>query len=405
MMMRLTTAIDKIRRIKERKKIIQGGSSSGKTYAIITILIDICARYPNKSVSIVSESMPHLRRGALRDFMNIMNQTGRYFDDHMNKTNLIYNFANGSYIEFFSADSPDKLKGARRDILYINECNHVTYESYQQLSIRTRGDIYLDYNPDRTFWALTEVDKEPDSNRIILKYTDNEALDDNVIEQFKINKKKAETSEYWKNWCKVYIDGEVGSLEGVIFDAWSEIDYIPEDARLIGIGIDFGFTNDPTAAIEVYQLDEEFILNEIIYQTNLTNSAIDSLLNQNGVSKETEIWADSADPKTIRELRNYGWKIYGAKKGKDSVIYGIGLMQEYNLKVTSHSKNLIEELQNYQWIKSKDGDKTNIPSDAFNHGIDAVRYLFMTKLGKRNTNAVPFTIGSSSGDSKYRPIF
>lgn len=391
-MMILTTAIQKIRRIKERKKIIQGGSSSGKTYAILTILIDICARTPNLSVSVVSESMPHLRRGALRDFLNIMKTTNRFFDERFNKSSLTYTFYNDSYIEFFSADSPDKLKGARRNILYINECNNISYEAYQQLSIRTTGDIYLDYNPDRTFWAITDVMNEPDAKRIILNYKDNEALPKNVIEQFEINRKKAEISDYWKNWCRVYIDGEVGSLEGVVFNNWSEINDIPKDARLIGVGIDFGFTNDPTAAVEVYKFNDDIILNEVIYMTNLTIGDIDRLLKQK-VDKSAEIWADSAEPRTIQELKNYGWRIWGAKKGKDSILYGINLIQEYNLLVTSDSKNLINELQNYQWLKDKEGNKMNVATDAFNHALDAVRYLFISKLNKKNENRTPFIIG------------
>jgi phage terminase large subunit len=388
----LTTAIEKIRRIKTRKKIIQGGSSSGKTYAILTILIDRCAREGNLSVSVVSESMPHLRRGAVRDFLNIMRNTNRFYDERFNKTSLTYTFGNGSYIEFFSADSPDKLKGARRNILYINECNNVSYEAYQQLSIRTNSEIYLDYNPDRTFWAITEVMLEPDAFRIILNYKDNEALDKSVIEQFEINRRKAETSEYWKNWCKVYIDGEVGSLEGVVFDNWKEIDGIPVDARIVGVGLDFGFTNDPSAAVAVYKLDDKYILDELFYLTGLTNGAINNLLAQH-IDKGVEIWADSAEPKSIRELKNYGWKINGVVKGKDSVNWSIGLIQEYNLLVTSESVNLINELQNYQWMKDKsNGGKLNIPIDAFNHAIDAMRYLFMSKGGKRTTGRVPFII-------------
>lgn len=389
----LTTAITKIRKIKTRKKIIQGGSSSGKTYAILTILVDYCARNPRTSVSVVSESMPHLRRGAIRDFLNIMKNTGRYFDEHFNKSNLIYTFGNDSYIEFFSADQPDKLKGARRDILYINECNNVTYEAYQQLSIRTKEDIYLDYNPDRTFWAITDVMYEPDAERIILNYKDNEALNKSTIEQFEINRKKSDTSEYWKNWCKVYIDGEVGSLEGVVFNNWKEIDYIPEEAEMIGIGLDFGFTNDPTTAIAVYKSEGQYYIDELFYQTNLTNSSINSLLQQSGITKSHEIWADSADPKSIKEIKNYGWRIQGATKGPDSIQYGIGLIQEHQIYVTRRSSNLIEELQNYQWMKDKDGSKINKPIDAFNHGIDALRYLFMSKMGKKNNNKTPFYIG------------
>jgi len=390
-----TTAIDKIRRIEKRKKIIQGGSSSGKTYAILTILIDKCAREANLSVSVVSESMPHLRRGAIRDFVNIMKSTERYYEDHFNKTSLTYNFANGSYIEFFSADAPDKLKGARRDILYINECNHVSYEAYQQLSIRTHKEIYLDYNPDRQFWAITEVSNEPDAEKIILRYTDNEALSQSTIEQFEINRQKSLTSEYWANWCKVYIDGEVGSLEGVIFSNWSKIDYIPEEAELIGIGLDFGFTNDPTAAIAVWRADGVYYLDELLYQTGMLNSHINSILTDLNISKSTEIWADSADPKSIKELKNYGWRIAAVTKGPDSIVWGISIMQEYTFKVTSRSANLIEELQNYQWIKDTSGLKTNKPIDAFNHAIDATRYLFMMKLGKRNMNKTPFVIGGA----------
>lgn len=392
-----TTAIDKIRRMSGKKKVIQGGSSSGKTYAILTILIDICAKNGGTSVSVVSESMPHLRRGAIRDFLNIMKSTGRYFDDHFNKTSLTYNFANGSYIEFFSVDNPNKLKGARRNILYINECNHVSYEAYQQLSIRTSGDIYLDYNPDRTFWAITEVEREPGSEKIILRYTDNEALPENVIEQFNINREKAKTSDYWANWCRVYIDGEVGSLEGVIFNNWRTVDNIPEEADLIGVGLDFGFTNDPTAAVSVWKSDGFYYIDELFYRTNLTNSAIDGMLRSSGVSISSEIWADSADPKTIRELKNYGWRISGVQKGPDSIQWGISLIQEVELFITNRSHNLIEELQNYQWIKDKDGGKTNRPIDAFNHAIDAMRYLFMMKGGKKVNNKTPFYI---TGDKK-----
>jgi len=387
----LTTSIQKIRKIKERKKVIQGGSSSGKTYAILTILIDYAIRNAGTSISVVSESMPHLRRGALRDFLNIMKSTNRFFDERFNKSSLTYTFYNDSYIEFFSADSPDKLKGARRNVLYINECNNISYEAYQQLSIRTTDDIYLDYNPDRTFWAITDVSNEPDAKRIVLNYKDNEALPQNVIEQFEINKKKAETSEYWKNWCRVYIDGLVGSLEGVVFNNWSEIDRIPEEARLIGVGIDFGFTNDPTAAVAVYKFNDEIILDEVLYRTGLTTADIDKLLD---INKSVEIWADSAEPRTIQELKNRGWRIFGAKKGKDSILYGINLIQEYNLLVTSRSENLINELQNYQWLKDREGNKINVPIDAFNHAIDAIRYLFISKLNKKNENRTPFIIGS-----------
>jgi phage terminase large subunit len=406
-----TTAIDKIRKLKTRKKIIQGGSSSGKTYAILTILIDICIKNPRTSISVVSESMPHLRRGAVRDFLNIMKSTNRYIPDNYNKSSLTYTFNNDSYVEFFSADKPDKLKGARRDILYINECNHVSQESYIQLSTRTRGDIYLDYNPDRTFWAITDVLLEPDADRIILKYHDNEALEESVINQFKINQEKAKTSEYWKNWCRVYIDGEIGSLEGVVFDNWRTIDYFnPKDddwideVHLISVGLDFGYTNDPTAAVAIWKWNDKYILDQILYEKNLTNSAIykgisAALSDIYGLSpneiSNIEIWADSAEPKSIKELKNWGFrKIDGVVKGKDSINWGISVIQEYELLVTHRSVELIEELQNYTWVKDKwTGMKLNKPIDDYNHLIDAMRYVFMSKMGKKkDTSKIPFRV-------------
>lgn len=388
-----TTAIQKIQNITERKKIIQGGSSAGKTFAILAILIDRCIKEKNLSVSVVAESMPHLRRGALRDFLNIMKGTNRYFDDHYNRTNLIYTFSNGSYMEFFAAENSDKLKGSRRDCLLINECNHVTYDAYLQLSIRTRGDIYLDYNPTNRFWVHNELLQEEDAKMIILNYKDNEALDDNTVNQFAINKKKANTSEYWRNWCKVYIDGEVGSLDGVIFDNWKEISNLPEEARLIGYGLDFGYSNDPSSLIGVYKFNEDYILDEVVYRTGLTNNQLHSLFAQEGVEKSAEIWADSAEPKSIKELTNYGWRVRPTSKGRDSIMYGIGLMQQHNLLVTSKSINLITELQNYQWKKNRNDETQNVPIDIYNHAIDAIRYLFMSKLGKKNSNAVPFFMG------------
>ena len=387
-----TTAIDKIRLLENRKKVIQGGSSAGKTFAILAILIDIATKNKNKSISVVSESMPHLRRGAMRDFLNIMKGTNRFFEERFNKTESRYTFSTGSYIEFFSADEPSKLRGARRDILYINEANNIPYEAYQELGIRTRDDIYIDFNPTRTFWAHSELINDGDTDFIILNYKDNEALDANTIREFEMAKIKSATSDFWANWVKVYVDGEIGSLEGTIYTNWKLIDKIPEDAKLLGCGLDFGFTNDPTAVIEVYKLDNQLILNEIIYQTGLTNPQIASLLKQKGITRDVEVWCDSAEPKSITELKSMGIKAVGAEKGKDSVMFGISVIQQYELLVTSHSKNLIKELENYIWLK-KNGETTNIPADAFNHGCDAMRYLIMSKLGKKlSNNKTPFII-------------
>jgi len=377
-MFKRTTSINKILDLKKRIKIIQGGTSAGKTFGILPILIDRAVKIPNLEISVVSESIPHLKRGALKDFIKIMRWTNRYSDDQFNKSDRIYKFKNGSYIEFFSADDSSKLRGARRDILYINECNNVTFESYNELAIRTNKEVYLDFNPANEFWVHKELKNEQDADFIILTYKDNEALDNNIVQQIEKNRDKAATSNYWANWWRVYGLGEVGSLEGVIFENWKEIDKIPEEARLIGIGLDFGYTNDPTAAIEIYNCNGKRIVNELVYQTGMLNSDIAKRLPA-GVT----IYADSSEPKSIDEIRRYGKMIKGATKGKDSIKYGIDVMQQQDYFVTKQSTNLIKELRAYCWDRTKDGTKTNNPIDGYNHAIDALRYHEMETLGLR----------------------
>lgn len=328
----------------------------------------------------VSESVPHLRRGALRDFLKIMKQTNRYIPEHYNKTHLKYEFSNGSFIEFFSADDEGKLRGARRNILYVNEANNIPYEAYNQLAIRTNGDIYLDFNPTHRFYAHTEILKEDDSELLILTYKDNEALDNNIIKEFEIAKQKAKTSEYWRNWVDVYVYGRIGILEGVIFNNWSKIDYLPEEAELIGVGLDFGYTNDPTACVAMYRLNDSIIVDEVFYMKGLSNSDISRLLKDHKIVGE--IIADSAEPKSIAELKRYGHKIMGVVKGKDSINFGISLLQEKDILITSSSKNVIDEFTKYSWKKDKEGKKTNYPEDINNHSIDALRYVAMMKLRK-----------------------
>ncbi len=313
-MFQVTTAIRKIYSLEKRVKIIQGGTSAGKTFGILPVLIDKCAREKGLEVSVVAETIPHLRRGALKDFLKIMRWTGRYVEDRFNATLLRYEFANGSTMEFFSADNASKLRGARRDVLYINECNNVTFDAYLELSIRTKKEIYLDFNPANEFWVHTELKDEPDADFIILTYKDNEALDESIVRQIEKNRDKAATSNYWANWWRVYGLGEVGMLEGVVFDNWKEIDKVPDDARLVGIGLDFGYTNDPTAAIEVYNWNGKRIVNEIVYRTGMLNSDIAKIL-----PASVTIYADSSEPKSIDEIRRFGQTIKGVTKGKDSL--------------------------------------------------------------------------------------
>ena len=375
-MFKKTTAIKKILNLKKRIKIIQGGTSAGKTFGIIPVLINKATLTEGLEISIVAETIPHLRRGALKDFLKIMKWTGRFFEDRFNKSLLRYEFANGSVIEFFSADDSSKLRGARRDILYINECNNVTFDSYNELAIRTRKEVYLDFNPSNEFWVHTELKDEPDSDFLILTYKDNEALDKDTIEQIENRKLKAETSSYWRNWWQVYGLGQIGMLEGVVFSNWKQIDTIPKEAKLLGIGLDFGYSVDPTAIVEIYSYNGQRIVNEIVYQTGLLNSDIAKLL-----PKHVPVYADSSEPKSIDEIKRYGITIKGVTKGKDSINYGIDVIQRNEYLVTANSGNLIKELRSYVWDTDKQGKRLNKPINFNDHAIDALRYHEMETLG------------------------
>jgi len=375
-MLQRTTAINKILALKKRVKIIQGGTSAGKTFGIIPVLIDRAAKTSNLEISIVAESIPHLRRGALKDFLKIMKWTNRYIDASFNKSLLRYEFGNGSYMEFFSADDSSKLRGARRDILYINECNNIEFESYNELSIRTKKEVYLDFNPANEFWVHTELKDELDTDFIILTYKDNEALDEAIVAQIEKNRLKATTSSYWANWWRVYGLGEIGMLEGVIFSNWKTIDTIPVEAKLLGYGLDFGYTNDPTTIIEVYNYNGKRILNEICYQTGLVNSEVAKKLQSNVIA-----YADSSEPKSIEEIKRQGKTIKGVTKGQDSINFGIQIMQGQEYLVSSSSINLIKELRAYCWDSDKTGKRLNKPAGGNDHAIDAVRYHEMETLG------------------------
>lgn len=349
------------------------------------MLIDRATRTPTLEISVVSESIPHLRRGALKDFEKIMLATGRWVEARFNRTLLKYTFANGSYIEFFSADQADKLRGPRRNILYINECNNITFDAYFQLSIRTSHEIWLDFNPSNEFWAHAELLKDEDAEWLTLTYKDNEALPESLVKEIEKAREKAKTSDYWANWWKVYGLGQLGTLEGVIFNNWKIIDHLPAEARYKATGLDFGFTNDPTAAIDKYEWEGAPIYDEILYQTGMINPDIAKVLQQD---LKRLVIADSADPKSIKEISMHGVAIKGAEKGKDSISFGIQTIQKYEVfYVTARSVNLINELRKYSWDKDKTGKTLNVPIDMYNHGCDCLRYLESNEILKPKIKA------------------
>ena len=381
MTLQRTTAQKKISNLRKRIRIVQGGTSSSKTFSIIPLLIDYAIAKPKSEISIVSESIPHLRRGALKDFIKIMDWTHIFREEQFNRSTLRYDFTNGSYIEFFSADQSDKLRGARRDVLFVNECNNITFESYHQLAIRTRRFIYLDYNPTSEFWVHKELLSDADAEMIILTYKDNEALDNELVKEIEKARDRAKESTYWANWWKVYGLGQIGVIDGVIFSNWNIVKQIPENAELLGYGLDFGFTNDPTALISVYKFNSELYIKELIYKTRLTNNDIVQIMREIGVDKYKDIIADSAEPKSIEDIYRGGFRnIYGAKKGADSIRNSIDKLQRYKINITEDSTNLIKEFRGYVWTKDKNGNQTGEPIGINDHAIAALRYFALNKL-------------------------
>lgn len=369
-MFQLTTSLKKIAKLNKKIRTVQGGTSASKTVSILMYLIDKAQRDKNKTLtSVVSESLPHLKRGALRDFKNIM-QTHKYWkDDLWSETDKIYTFETGSQIEFFSADQPDKLRGGRRDRCFINEANNVPLDAFDQLEVRTKEFIFIDYNPVTEFWYHTDINgKREDVDFVVLTYKDNEGLSPEIIASIEARKNRA-------NWWRVYGEGQLGVAEGRIYQDWQTIDDIPHEARLERYGLDFGYTNDPTAIVAVYRWNGAFIIDEILYQKGKSNRQIaDVLLNL----QQCLTIADSAEPKSIDELKEYGLEVLPANKGAGSVNHGIQIVQDQRIFVTKRSLNVLKEYRNYLWITDKDGRIINTPESGYDHSMDAIRYAMET---------------------------
>lgn len=299
----------------------------------------------------------------MRDFLDIMQQHKYFRDNRWEKTNSIYSFDSGSIIEFFGAESWEKIKGARRDILFINEANHVTYETFNQLEVRTKKIVWLDWNPESEFWWYTDV-AQGDVDFLTLTYKDNEALDPQIVQSI-------ESRRGNKNWFKVYGEGLLGDVEAKIYKDWAIIDEVPHEARLERYGLDFGYTNDPTAIVAIYRHNGGFILDEVAYQRGLDNKQIaDILINQ----PRALVIADSAEPKSIDEITSYGVSVIGSTKGQGSVLQGIQYVQQQRISVTKRSLNILKEYRNFLWQSDKEGNIVNEPGVIFKHSMDAISY-------------------------------
>ena len=381
----VTTSLKKMLKMKARKKVIQGATSSGKTYGIIPILYDKCLATDRIKVTVVAETLPAVKEGALEIFKNFMYDEFRWRDNCWNASTLTYTLLNRSKIQFKSFDSVGKAKsGGKRDILFINEANHVPYEIADALIIRSK-ETWLDFNADSEFWAHTQILKSENSEFLKLTYLDNEAIPSETLEDLLERKRKAELEEqkglkgYWWNWWQVYGLGEIGSIQGVVFSNWQTIETLPKEAELVGRGMDFGFTNDPTTIVDIYKYNQKYILDERLYKTGLTNSDIWNEFKRLQLDNSIVTIADSAEPKSITELSRLGMKIQGAIKGADSIKFGIQKMQQEEFLVTDRSVNLIKELRMYSWATDREGNSLNKPIDDYNHTIDGIRYYFNSK--------------------------
>ena len=377
-MFQSTTATTKILKLTKRIRALQGGTSASKTISAILYLIAKAQSDKKPTLtSIVSESIPHLKKGCIRDFKQIMKEHEYWKESRWMATDLVYTFETGSQIEFFGADQADKLRGGRRDRLFINECNNISFNAFEELEVRTRELIILDWNPTSEFWFYTEIKgKRDDVEHIILNYRDNEALDAETIKSIEQRKDR-------KDWWTVYGLGQLGELKGKIYKDWKIIDEVPHEARLEKRGLDFGYSNDPTAIVDIYKYNDGFIIDEITFQKGLSNKQIaDIILNYEQITT----MADSAEPKSIDEIKSYGVNIHPALKGKDSVRQGIQFVQDQKISITKRSINLIKEHRNYLWKVDKDGKILNEPEHQFSHSMDAVRYGFSAYKPAQDTN-------------------
>jgi phage terminase large subunit len=311
----------------------------------------------------------------MRDFFEILRNYDLYREEYHNKSSSEYHL-NGNLIEFISIDQPDKIRGRKRNLLFINEANELFFEDWQQLIFRTDGKIILDYNPSETFhWIYDRVIPRADAEFFQTTYKDNPFLDKTIKEE--IERLKDTDDDYWR----IYGLGERGSSRATIFQF-----QIADEPRgnVISLGMDFGFTNDPTALVRVTEENGNLYIEEMLYHTNLTNRDISDKFNELGLTRYDEIWADSAEPKSIEELHRMGWNVKPTAKGADSIMAGIDILKRYKIFVTKNSTNLIKEFQNYKWQEDKNGNLLNRPVDNFNHAIDATRYATFNRMSRPN---------------------
>ncbi len=355
----------------------QGGTSSGKTYSISHNLCDLAVS-EKCVITVAGQDIPNLKVGAIRDMNEIVDTSEQLpflLEKPYNKSDRTFYFKSGSIIEFKSYDDAQDAKSGKRDYLFVNEANGVPYDVYSELNLRTRKKTFIDYNPNALFWVHEKVIGQPGVELFISDHRHNPFLAQK--QRDKIEGLKEIDYELWK----VYARGLTGKIEGLVFKNWIIVEDIPDQAKLVGVGMDFGFTNDPTTAINVYQQNGELWLDEVLCERGLTNPDIFKRLIEEGHNPYSWLIADSAEPKSIVELGKLGLRIEPAEKGPDSIKASIDVLKRYKINVTRRSVNLRKELMNYKWrVDKASGQSINVPIDCFNHCIDAIRYVALNRL-------------------------
>lgn len=390
-----TTALKKIANLTKKTRIIQGSQGAGKTISILILLINACLHNKRFRVTIIQGELSKAKKTIMEDFLDIMTSYEIFERPSWNKTESKYTFRTGSYIEFIGLDQGDVGKGFRRDVVYFNELNKggISLEAYNQFASRSKL-TFADYNPDMRFFAHDEIIEDPDTDFLVLTFHDNEYLPESELKEIlkykergfydpnleEIFERSNIKNSYWANRWRVYGLGLVGSLEGQIYTNYKIIHRIPKDARYVGSGLDFGFAGSPAALVDHYVFNGKNLYDEKLYRTGLHNSDLARIIK----GEKRLVYADSAEPKSISEIKGYGCQIYPTIKTRDAINAGIDLLQEDTIYVTKTSKNMIFELQNYVWDKDRAGETIPKPVKAHDHLMDAMRYEKLATHNRRS---------------------
>jgi len=386
---KVTGVYEKTVEASKKYKIIlhEGGSRSSKTWSIFQFFLGKAIAGECITVTIVRDKLTWIKSTLLKDFQEIVKlmELDVLPDVNINRPEQTY-YINGSEFAFYGLDYAEKLHGRTQDWFWGNEAMEIAKKHFDQLEMRTKIGGILDYNPyDDMHWVF-DLQKRPDVTTIKSTMLDNPFLPESIrtkIKSYEPTENNIAQGTADEFMWQVYGLGNKARLQGTIFNSWDIVETIPEDAKLLGMGLDFGYTNDPTALVELYKYNNEIYFNELIYETGMLNSDIAQRMKDLDVNGYTDIYADSSEPKSIEEIRRHGFNIRGVDKGSDSINYGIDIMKSYKMHITRKSDNMEMELRRYKWAEDRVGKILNKPVDAFNHCIDAGRYSVMMLLGKQ----------------------